>query len=82
MEINLGTVTSNIISIYHPPYSNMNQSTNAMFLHDQADIFEKHIMSLSNIVMKGDFNLHMDEMDDSEVNFSSAWYKHLFLTAK
>ena len=36
-----------------------------MFL---ADIFEKHLMLLSNITVTGDFNLHIDKMNDPDVN--------------
>ena len=39
-----------------------------MFLDDLADIFEKHLMSHTNIIVTGDFNLHMDKMDDPDVN--------------
>ena len=39
-----------------------------MFLNDLANIFEKHLMSLSNIMVTGDFNLHIDKMDDPDVN--------------
>ena len=67
-KVNTGTVTINIIAIYHPPYSDINQSTNAIFLNDLADIFEKHLMSLSNIVVTGDFNLCIDKMNDPDVN--------------
>ena len=67
-KVNTGTVTINIIAIYHPLYSDVNQSTNAMFLNNLADIIMKHLMSLSNIVVTGDFILHMDKMDDPDVN--------------
>ena len=67
-KVNTGTVTINIIAIYHPPYSDINQSTNAMCLDDLADIYEKHLMSLSNIVGTGDFNLHINKMNDPDVN--------------
>ena len=60
-KVNTGTVTINIITIYHPPYLDINQSTNAMFLDDLADILEKHLMSFSNIVVADDFNLHIDK---------------------
>ena len=39
-----------------------------MFLDVLADIFEKHLMSLSNIVVAGDFNLHIDKKNDPDVN--------------
>ena len=39
-----------------------------MFLDDLADIFEKHLMSLSNIMVTGDFNLHIDKMNDPDIN--------------
>ena len=67
-KVNTGTVTINIIAIYYPPYWDINQSTNAMFLDDLADIFEKHLISLSNIMVTGDFNLHIDRMNDPDVN--------------
>ena len=67
-KVNAGTVTINIIAIYHPLYSDINQSTHAMFLDDLADIFEKHLMSLSNIMVTGDFNLLIDKMNDPDVN--------------
>ena len=67
-KVNTGTVTINIIAIYHPPYLDINQSTNAMILDDLADIFKKHHMLLSNIVVTDDFNLHIDKMNDPDVN--------------
>ena len=67
-KVNTGTVINNIITIYHPPYSDINQSTNAMFLDDLTDILEKHLMSLSNIMVAGDFNLHIDKKTDPDVN--------------
>ena len=39
-----------------------------MFLDDLADILEKHLMSLSNIVIVGDFNLHIHKKTDPDVN--------------
>ena len=67
-KVNTGTVIINIIAIYHPPYSDINQSTNAMFLDDLADSFVIHLMSLSNIIVVGDFNLHIDKKNDPVVN--------------
>ena len=67
-KVNTGTVIINIIAIYHLPYLDINQSTNAKFLDDLADILEKHFMSLSNIVAAGNFNLHIDKETDPDVN--------------
>ena len=67
-KVNTGTVTINSFAICHPSYSDINQSTNVMFLDDLPDIFEKHLMSLSNIVVTGDFNLHIDKKNDPDVN--------------
>ena len=67
-KVNTGTVNINIIAIYHQLYSDINQSTNVMFLENLADIFEKHLMSLSNIILAGDFNLHIDKKNDPDVN--------------
>ena len=81
-KVNTGTVTINIISIYHPPYSDINQSTNAMFLDDLADIFEKHLMSVNNIMVTGDFNLHIGKMNDTDVNLFKDMVQAFGLTAK
>ena len=67
-KVNTGTVIINIITIYHPPYLDINQSTNAMFLDDLTDILEKHLMSLSNIVVAGDFNMCIDKKTHPDVN--------------
>ena len=67
-KVNTGTVIINIITIYHPSYLDINQSTNAMFLDDLADTLEKHLMSLSNIMVAGDFNLHIDKKTNPDVN--------------
>ena len=67
-KVNTGTVTINIIANYHPPYSDINQSTNTIFLDDLANIFEKYLIPLSNIVVTGDFNLHIDKMNNPNVN--------------
>ena len=39
-----------------------------MFLNDLADIFNKHLTWLSNIMVTSDFNLHIDKMDIADVN--------------
>ena len=67
-KVKPGTVTINTIAIYHSPYSDINQSTNEMFLDDLADIFEKHLMPHSNIMVTGDVNLQIDKMTDPDVN--------------
>ena len=49
-----------LVWLYHSPYNNTNKCTDAMFLDNIAEILEKVLTLYSNIIIAGDFNLHVD----------------------
>ena len=61
----------NVLAIYHPPYSSINKCMDAMFLDDFAELLEEVLVSYGKIVCLGDFNLHIDNMEnpDAQVFF-------------
>ena len=50
--------------IYHPPYSKANPVTNKTFLEQFEDYIENVLLSPEPLCIAGDFNLHMDDMND------------------
>ena len=56
-----------IITIYHPLYSDVNLVTNSMFIDDFTDWIGEIVMTYDNIIITGDFNLHVNEVDDTEI---------------
>ena len=59
-----------VLGIYHPPYSNQSQTTNPDFLDEFTDWIAEHRMNDTNVIILGDFNLHVkDANDDSAMNF-------------
>ena len=67
--LTLSTTSSrtNILAIYHPPYSEKNLITNKMFLDDFAEFLADH----RNILILGDFNVHVKNKDDPDAKVSS-----------
>ena len=51
-----------LVGLYHPPYNDTNKCTDAMFLDDLAAFLEEVLTSYSNIIIAGDFNLHVDDI--------------------
>ena len=54
-----------LLAIYHPP-TQTNHSTHPVFLDEFADYMENFLMTNNNIVITGDFNLHIDNDKDPE----------------
>ena len=57
-----------IVAIYHPPYSVTNNSTNAKFIDEFTEYLVDSIMTYNNIVILGDFNLHINDQEDPDTN--------------
>ena len=55
-----------IIGIYHPPYSVANQITNAQFLDEFLNWLPDQIIEHKNLIMTGDINLHLNNLDDTD----------------
>ena len=52
--------------IYDPPYSDWNKCTDAMFLDDWAEFLESLLTEHTNNIICGDFNLHIDDLDNPD----------------
>ena len=62
--------TLTILAIYYPPYSNQSKATNHDFLDEFTDWVAEYIMNDTNVIILGDFNLHVnDPNDDNAMNF-------------
>ena len=48
-----------VIGIYHPPYSTVNQCTNAMFLDEFTEWLPYQSAKYKNVVIVGDINFHL-----------------------
>ena len=69
-RIVLKHTTLTILAIYHPPYSNQTRATNHDFLDEFTDWVAGYIINDTNIIILGDFNLHVnDTNDDTAMNF-------------
>ena len=69
-RIVLKHTTLTILAIYHPPYSNQSKATNQDFLDEFTDWVAEYIMNDTNVIILGDFNLHVnDPNDDNAMNF-------------
>ena len=51
-----------LVGIYHLPYSQTNKCTGDMFLDDLAGFLQGVLTLYSNIIIAGDFNLHIDDI--------------------
>ena len=69
-RIGLKPMTLTVLGIYHPSYSDQSQRTNHVFLDEFTDWIAEYIMNDTNVILLGDFNLHVnDPNDDNAMNF-------------
>ena len=57
-----------IIAIYRPPYSTMNQATIQSFFEEFTDCMATKSNEYSNVIVLGDFNIHINNDQDADVN--------------
>ena len=55
-----------VCAIYHPPYSETYQVTNNQFLDEFSEFLAKVLAEHRNLVITGDFNLHVNDPEDQE----------------
>ena len=68
-RIGLKHMTLTVFGIYHPPYSDQSQ-TNLDSLDEFTDWIAEYIMNDMNVIILGDFNLHVnDSNNDNAMNF-------------
>ena len=59
-----------IIAIYHQPPSNLTRVTNGEFLDEFTDWAAESVSTSNNVILVGDFNLHINNAnDDDACNF-------------
>ena len=68
LAVNHTSIT--VIAIYHPPPSNQVRVTNGDFLDEFTDWAAESVSTCNNVILVGDFNLHInDPNDDNVCNF-------------
>ena len=67
----IANYTINILGLYHPSYSARQKITNTVFIDDLADYLMDWLVSFRNILICGDFNIHIDDPNDTEVQISN-----------
>ena len=65
-KVNTNNSSITLLTIYHPPPSQTNHSMHPVFLDEFADYMENFLMTNNNILIAGDFNLHIDNDKDPE----------------
>ena len=65
-DCNISNTAITVEGLYHPPYSDTNKCTDAMFLDDLAEFLEEVLTSYKNIIIAGDFNLHVDDKENPD----------------
>ena len=55
-----------VITIYHPPYTAKCPCTDAMFLDDFTNWFSERLPDYKNVVITGDFNIHINNQDSDD----------------
>ena len=58
--------TITLVSIYHPPYNNKTKVTNAEFLDEYMDCIAETLANDKNLLICGDYNLHVNNPDDED----------------
>ena len=54
--------------LYHPPYTNSSKLTNQDFLDEFTEWSTHMLANNNNLVLLGDFNIHIDEENDNDAN--------------
>ena len=68
LAVNHTSIT--VIAIYHPPPPNQMRVKNGDFLDKFTDWAAQSVSSCNNVILVGDFNLHInDHNDDNACNF-------------
>ena len=55
-----------VIIIYRTPYSAVHPVTTSVFLEEFSNYLETVIMSSESLLITGDFNIHVDDVRDSD----------------
>ena len=59
----------NILGLYHPPKSKVNKYSNSDFIEEFLELMVEMILIYDNLMIMGDFNLHLNNLDDLNTDF-------------
>ena len=55
-----------ILGIYHPPLGSSPSNTSAKFLEETTDLIQNTMSKYKNLVILGDFNIHIRDLEDQD----------------
>ena len=65
-QVQIHHTTITLVSIYHPPYNNKTKVTNAEFLDEYTDWIAETSANDKNLVICGDYNMHVNNPNDED----------------
>ena len=66
MKVEIRNRSLQINGIYHPPPNTQDNSTNNMFLDEITELLTSPIPKYNNLIIMGDFNMHIDHITNLE----------------
>ena len=63
-KIQCGNIPTSVIAVYRPPYSEQNRSSIPSFCDEFSDFISEAIAEHSNLILLGDFNIHINNDND------------------
>ena len=66
-SIKASDTMSTVLAMYHPPYLEGAPITNAMFLDEVTDFLATFWVEYNNIIIPGDFSIHVNNTNNPEV---------------
>ena len=73
-------VTTSVLAIYRPPYSESHKVNVKTFCEEFTDFLTDIIASENNLIVMGDFNIHMNKLEDSNAIVLTEMTESLGLT--
>ena len=71
-KITSGTQRIHMIIICRPPYSEAHPTTTSVFLAEFSQYLESAVLCTDQLLISGDFNIHVDVTDDSDADFADS----------
>ncbi len=68
LQISSASTSLELVVIYRPPPSTKNKLTSNLFFSELSSLLETVCVTSSNIVMAGDFNIHVDDDEDHDAS--------------
>ena len=79
-KLNVNNTPLHIVGIYHPPSSTVNRASNGAFIDDFLEFLTDLLTDCRNIILLGDFNMHIEDSSDTEAQTFAESVEALGLT--